>query len=220
REIVFSSTAATYGKAETTPITEDHPQRPINPYGRTKLHMEGMIWDYVAAYGFRAAALRYFNAAGASSDGHLGEDHDPETHLIPLVLQVAQGRRPSVQIYGADYDTRDGTCVRDYVHVEDLADAHLRALKLLRSGVETIACNLGTGDGMTVREIIDTAREVTGHEIPAEVAPRRAGDPARLVASNERARTLLGWKPERSNPATILADAWRFHREHPDGFGN
>jgi len=218
REIVFSSSAATYGEPEETPITEDHPQRPINPYGKTKLHMEHMLQDYVVAYGFRSAALRYFNAAGASPEGDLGEDHDPETHLIPIVLQVAQGRRARIEMYGDDYDTRDGTCVRDYVHVEDLADAHLRALGLLQAGTAELFCNLGTGEGVTVRELVELAREVTGHPIPAEVAPRRAGDPAQLVASNGRAREVLGWRPERSDLATILRDAWGFHRRNPRGF--
>ena len=217
-EIVFSSTAATYGEPVETPITENHPKDPINPYGKTKLHMEHMMQDYGVAYGLRSAALRYFNAAGASPDGDLGEDHDPETHLIPIVLQVAQGRRDKIMMFGDDYDTHDGTCVRDYVHVDDLADAHLRALKLLQEGTQQIACNLGTGDGVTVKEMVEVARKVTGHAIPAEVAPRRAGDPARLVASNALAKEVLGWSPKRSDLESILGDAWRFHTGHPSGF--
>ncbi len=219
RDIVFSSSAATYGEPRETPITEEHPQEPINPYGRTKLHMEHMMLDYARAYGMRYAALRYFNAAGASPDGDLGEDHDPETHLIPLVLSVALGRRAEIQIYGDDYDTPDGSCVRDYVHVDDLADAHLGALALLQGGTGEIACNLGTGQGHTVRELVELAREVTGHAVPARVTDRRAGDPARLVADGARAKDLLGWEPKRSDLRTILADAWAFHSAHPDGFG-
>ncbi len=220
KEIVFSSTAATFGEPVEVPITEEHPQHPINPYGKTKLHMEHMMQDYVVAYGFRTAALRYFNAAGASHDGVLGEDHDPETHLIPLVLQVALGTREKIMMFGDDYDTRDGTCVRDYIHVEDLADAHLRALVRLQEGTEQLACNLGTGDGVTVRELVERARVVTGHAIPAEVAPRRPGDPGTLIASNERARTLLGWTPRRSDLDTILRDAWNFHTANPNGYAD
>jgi UDP-glucose-4-epimerase GalE len=219
RDIVFSSTAATYGEPVETPITEEHPQHPINPYGRTKLHMEHMMQDYGHAYGFRIAALRYFNAAGASPDGDLGEDHDPETHLIPIVLQVALGKRDSIHVFGDDYDTRDGTCVRDYIHVDDLADAHLRALRLLQDGTQALACNLGTGDGFTVKELIDVARDVTGHAIPAVMAPRRPGDPAALVADGSRARELLGWAPRRSDLRSILQDAWAFHTAHPGGYG-
>ena len=218
RDIVFSSTCATYGEPIELPITEAHPQNPINPYGRTKLHMEHMMQDFAHAYGLRYAALRYFNAAGASRSGELGEDHDPETHLIPLVLQVALGRRESIRIFGDDYDTRDGTCIRDYIHVEDLADAHLRALRSLQDGAREVACNLGTGTGYTVREVLETAREVTGHEIPAETDPRRAGDPAVLVSGGTRAGDLLGWRPRRSGLEDVLRDAWRFHRAHPDGY--
>ena len=220
REIVFSSSAATYGEPVESPITESHPQNPINPYGKTKLHMEHMMQDYVVAYGFRTAALRYFNAAGASPVGDLGEDHDPETHLIPIVLQVALGLRDKITMYGDDYETRDGTCVRDYVHVDDLADAHLRSLRLLQNGAKEIACNLGTGDGVTVKELVEAAREITDHAVPVEVGPRRDGDPARLVASNERARQLLGWTPGRSDLKTILGDAWNFHTQNPSGFGD
>jgi UDP-glucose-4-epimerase GalE len=217
-EIVFSSSCAVYGVAERMPIEEDAPRAPINPYGRTKLMMEQMIEDYSAAYGLRGAALRYFNAAGASADGSLGEDHRPETHLIPLVLDAARGRREAIEIYGADYATPDGTCVRDYVHVEDLADAHLRALAQLQAGRDQLACNLGTGRGYSVREIVEAARRVTGCDIREKLAPRRAGDPPELVSGGSRARDLLGWEPERSEPDRLVGDAWRFLRRHPDGF--
>jgi len=217
-EIVFSSTCATYGTPREVPITESHPQDPISPYGRTKLHMEHMIDDYARAYGLRFAALRYFNAAGASRDGTLGEDHDPETHLIPLLLEVARGVRPEIAIFGDDYDTPDGTCIRDYIHVEDLADAHLRALARLQAGDERLMCNLGTGQGVSVREVVESARRVTGHAIPARVSPRREGDPPRLVSGGNRARDLLGWKPARAGIDEIVHDAWEFQRKHPRGY--
>ncbi len=218
REIVFSSTCATYGNPRRLPLDEDHPQEPISPYGRTKLHMEHMMQDYARAYGFRIAALRYFNAAGASQKGDLGEHHVPETHLIPLVLQVALGQRPDIKIFGDDYDTPDGTCVRDYIHVEDLADAHMRGLAVLQQGRSPLAVNLGTGQGYSVREVIDTARRVTGHPIPAVVVGRREGDPPVLVSGGTRARDVLGWTPRRPALADIVGDAWRFHRAHPTGF--
>ncbi len=218
RDIVFSSTCATYGEPQVVPIPDDHPQNPINPYGRTKLHMEHMMKDFARAYGIRYVALRYFNAAGASRDGSIGEDHDPETHIIPLVLQVALGQRPLVKVFGDDYPTRDGTCVRDYIHVEDLADAHLRALVHLQSERGNLECNLGTGQGFTVREIIETARRVTGHPIPYEVAPRREGDPAVLVSGGTRAGELLGWRPERGALEDVLRDAWAFFSQHPRGY--
>ena len=217
-EIVFSSSCATYGVPQAVPIDEQHPQQPISPYGRTKLHMEHMLEDFGLAYGMRWAALRYFNAAGASSDARLGEDHDPETHLIPLVLQTALGQRDEILIFGDDYDTPDGTCVRDYVHVEDLAEAHVAALGRLQRGLRQLACNLGTGTGYSVRQVIDTAREVTGREIPARVVARRPGDPPRLVSGGTRARDELGWQPTRSDLRTILTDAWGFLRQHPRGF--
>jgi UDP-glucose 4-epimerase len=220
RAIVFSSTCATYGEPVAVPITEDHPQNPINPYGRTKLHMEHMMADYAHAYGLRYAALRYFNAAGASPEGDLGEEHEPETHLIPLVLQVALGRRAEIAVFGDDYDTPDGTCVRDYIHVYDLGDAHLRALDALRAGRGPIVCNLGTGDGYTVRQLVELARRVTGHPIPLRVAARRPGDPARLVCGGTRGKDLLGWVPQRSDLSTILADAWRWHSAYPSGRGS
>ncbi len=218
QELVFSSTCATYGVPVAIPLTEDNPQVPINPYGRTKLHMEHMMEDYSNAYGLRYAALRYFNAAGASPAGDLGEHHDPETHLIPLVLQVALGQRDEIAVFGEDYPTPDGTCVRDYIHIVDLADAHLRALSRLQDGAQTLACNLGTGQGYSVREVIDAARRVTGHAIPERIAPRRPGDPPELVSGGTRAFDLLGWKPQHSELEDILTDAWRFHQSHPRGY--
>jgi UDP-glucose 4-epimerase len=218
RDIVFSSSCATYGNPERTPIDEDHPLVPISPYGRTKLHMEHMLEDYARAYGLRYAALRYFNAAGASPEGDLGEVHDPETHLIPLVLQVALGRRSEIQVFGGDYDTPDGTCIRDYVHVEDLADAHWRALAKLQQGTKSLVCNLGTGQGFSVLEVIETAMRVTGKPIPVRVVGRREGDPPRLVSGGSRARELLGWAPQRARLEDIVRDAWNFLRAHPDGF--
>jgi len=218
RDIVFSSTAATYGEPRSVPIPSDHPQEPINPYGRTKLHMEHMMQDYGHAYGMRTAALRYFNAAGCMPEEGLGEDHDPETHIIPLVLGVALGKRAKISIFGGDWPTRDGTCVRDYVHVEDLADAHVRALAKLQGGVRQIACNLGTGSGYTVQELVELARKVTGHAIPAEVVARRPGDPAQLIADGGRAREILGWEPRRSSLERILTDAWEFLSKHPRGY--
>jgi UDP-glucose 4-epimerase len=219
RDIVFSSTCATYGNPVEVPMPDTHPQAPISPYGRTKLHMEHMMEDYGRAYGLRSAALRYFNAAGAAPDGTLGEDHDPETHLIPLVLQVALGQREKISVFGDDYDTPDGTCVRDYIHVLDLGDAHLRALSLLQQGRDRIACNLGTGEGYSVLELIELARGVTGHAIPAEIADRRPGDPPRLVSGGTRAKAELGWEARRSALEDILRDAWNWHRAHPRGFG-
>jgi UDP-glucose 4-epimerase len=217
--IVFSSTCATYGDPVEIPMTEAHRQVPINPYGHTKLHMEHMLGDYSRAYGMSFAALRYFNAAGAAQDGTLGEHHDPETHLIPLVLEVAQGKREEILLFGDDYDTPDGTCIRDYIHVEDLADAHLRALALLQSGERSILCNIGTGTGFSVKEVVEAARRVTGHPIPARVVPRRDGDPPRLVSGGTRARDLLGWEAKRPGLDDILGDAWRFAQKHPNGFG-
>ena len=216
--IVFSSTCATYGDPLTVPLTEDHPQNPISPYGRTKLHMEHMIEDYSRAYGLRFAALRYFNAAGASQAGDIGEDHDPETHLIPLVLQVALGKRSEIKIFGDDYPTPDGTCIRDYIHVEDLAAAHRMALAELESGAPNIQCNLGTGTGFSVKQVIETARRVTGHAIPASVEGRREGDPPELVSGGTRALDLLGWKPRRAALEDIVGDAWRFLAAHPNGY--
>ena len=218
QELIFSSTCATYGNPVALPITEENPQVPVNPYGRTKLHMEHMMEDYAQAYGLRFAALRYFNAAGASQEGDLGEDHSPETHLIPLLMQVALGQRDEIAIFGGDYPTPDGTCIRDYVHVEDLADAHLRALSRLQAGVHTLACNLGTGQGYSVREVIEAVRRITRHPIPERMTGRRAGDPPELVSGGSRALEHLGWRPARSALEKILSDAWRFHEAHPKGY--
>lgn len=207
RRLVFSSTAATYGQPDQVPIPETAPTLPTNPYGATKLAVDHMISGECAAHGLAAVSLRYFNVAGAH--GEYGERHDPESHLIPLVLQVALGQRASISVYGDDYPTPDGTCVRDYIHVADLAEAHLLALTAAVPG-EHLICNLGNGNGFSVREVIDTVRSVTGHPIPETAAPRRGGDPAVLVASADRARTVLGWKPRRADLAGIVADAWTF----------
>lgn len=207
RTLVFSSTAATYGEPTTTPITEDAATAPTNPYGASKLAVDHMIGGECTAHGLAAVSLRYFNVAGAY--GSHGERHDPESHLIPLVLQVAQGKREAISVFGDDYPTPDGTCVRDYIHVADLAEAHLLALTAATSG-EHLVCNLGNGNGFSVREVIETVRKVTGHAIPEVVAERRGGDPAVLVASAERARTRLGWQPSRADLAGIVEDAWEF----------
>lgn len=208
RNIVFSSTCAVYGVPKKLPIAEDEPKRPISPYGETKLRVEEMLADGNRSGTHRYAALRYFNAAGADPDGELREMHDPEIHLIPLVLQAAAGQRPEISIFGEDYPTEDGTCVRDYVHVTDLAEAHRLALDHLLSDGRSLAVNLGTGRGYSVREVIETARKVTGREIPTRIAPRRPGDPAHLVADPSRAKATLGWTPRRSDLETILRDAW------------
>ena len=205
---VFSSTAAVYGEPAYTPIDEAHPKQPINPYGKTKWMVEQILEDYDRAYGLRSIALRYFNAAGADPEGQLGERHDPETHLIPLVLQAASGRRPHISVFGRDYDTPDGTCIRDYIHVADLADAHWLALDKLMQGAASAAYNLGNGNGFSVQQVIDTAASVTGRPIPVVDAPRRDGDPARLVADSTAARQALNWQPVRDDLATIIEDAW------------
>jgi len=207
RKLVFSSTAATYGEPETTPIVESAPTAPTNPYGASKLAVDHMITGEAGAHGLAAVSLRYFNVAGAY--GASGERHDPESHLIPLVLQVAQGRRDAISVYGDDYPTPDGTCIRDYIHVADLAEAHLLAVAAAQPG-EHLICNLGNGNGFSVREVIETVRQVTGHPIPEVAAPRRAGDPAVLVASAATARERLGWNPSRADLAGIVADAWEF----------
>ncbi|MFF2651810.1 UDP-glucose 4-epimerase GalE [Streptomyces sp. NPDC058045] len=209
RTLVFSSTAATYGEPVHTPITESDPTAPTSPYGASKLAVDHMITGEAAAHGLGAVSLRYFNVAGAH--GEQGERHDPESHLIPLVLQVAQGRREFISVYGEDYPTPDGTCVRDYIHVADLAEAHLLALAAATPG-EHLICNLGNGNGFSVREVIETARKVTGHPVPEVAAPRRDGDPAVLVASADTARARLGWRPARPDLAGIIADAWDFAR--------
>ena len=210
-QLIFSSTCATYGIPEQTPITEDHPQRPINPYGASKLMIERMLQDFEAAHGLRSVVLRYFNAAGADPDGELGEDHDPETHLIPLVLDAAAGKRSAITVYGDDYDTPDGTCIRDYIHVTDLADAHVRALNALGQGAEGAAYNLGNGQGFSVREVITEAERVTGRPIPVQVGSRRAGDPSRLVGHANQARAMLQWSPRHADLQHIIATAWEWH---------
>ncbi len=218
RRFVFSSTCATYGVPEGCPITEQMSQSPINPYGRTKLVMEWAMRDSAAAWGLGGCALRYFNAAGAAADGSIGEDHHPESHLIPIVLEVALGRRERVQIFGTDYPTPDGTCLRDYIHVEDLATAHVAALETQQPG-EFRCYNVGTGRPTSVREIIESAREVTGHDIPAVESPRREGDPPALYADPTSIKTELGWSPQYTDITPVMATAWRWHRDHPDGYG-
>ncbi len=210
KKIVFSSTCATYGEPQYTPIDEQHPQNPINPYGRTKLMIEQVFKDYEKAYGLEHISLRYFNAAGCDERGEIGESHHPETHLIPLVLQAIKGERPSIKVFGTDYDTPDGTCIRDYIYVEDLALAHRLALEKLDSYSGCI--NLGTGVGSSVKQIIAAAEEVSGKKCPVEYAPRRAGDPAKLFADNKKAKEILGWTPKYMNIADIIATAWRWEQ--------
>lgn len=220
KRIVFSSSAAVYGEPERIPIRETDRTMPTNPYGETKLAMERMFHWANVAHGVKYVSLRYFNACGAHASGCIGEAHAPETHLIPLVLQVPNGQRPMVRIFGTDYDTRDGTCVRDYIHVTDLAQAHILAVDYLAAGGKSDVLNLGNGVGFTVREIIHAAERVTGETIATENAPRRAGDPAQLVASGSRAREVLGWEPQYTEVEEIIASAWRWHSTHPDGFGD
>jgi UDP-glucose-4-epimerase GalE len=216
---VFSSTAATFGVPGQMPITEETPQAPINPYGRTKLVVEHALADYAAAYNWGYAALRYFNASGASGDGSIGEDHDPETHLIPLVLYAAMGRRPQIEVFGTDYPTPDGTCIRDYIHVDDLAEAHILALEKLEPG-KGLCYNLGIGRGYSVREVIRTCEEVTGKPIPVKEGPRRPGDPPELIASSARIQRELGWKPRYTALRRIVETAWSWHRSHPRGYAD
>jgi UDP-glucose 4-epimerase len=216
RKLVFSSTCAVYGEPERIPMTEDIPAAPVNAYGNSKLAIDRMIGDECRAHGLAAASLRYFNVAGASGD--LGEDHEPETHLIPLVLRAAAGVSDHVKLLGTDYPTRDGTAVRDYIHVEDLGVAHAMALEAVEPGRHAIY-NLGTGDGYSVREVIEAARRVTGREIPVREEPRRPGDPPELVASSDRIRSELGWEP-RKGLDEMIADAWAWHQAHPDGYGD
>ncbi|SEN40453.1 UDP-glucose 4-epimerase [Mesobacillus persicus] len=218
KNIVFSSTAATYGEQEVMPITEEMATFPTNAYGETKLTMEKMMKWCDSAYGTKFVSLRYFNVAGARSTGEIGEDHNPETHLIPVVLQVALGHREYISIFGDDYDTEDGTCIRDYIHVEDLIDAHILALDYLQKGGESNVFNLGSSQGFSVREIIEAAREVTGHPIPSQTVERRAGDPSRLIASSAKAGEVLGWKPQRTSVHQIIKDAWNWHQAHPNGY--
>ena len=217
-KIVFSSTAATYGEPERVPILESDPTVPTNCYGNTKLSMEQMMSWVSKAHGLRYVALRYFNACGAHISGKIGEAHNPETHLIPIILQVPLGQREAVSMFGDDYPTKDGTCIRDYIHVTDLAQAHILALDYLLEGGENNVFNLGNGVGFTVKEVVDVARQVTGHPTPAQGAPRRAGDPAQLIASSQKAVDVLGWKPKYNDLNTIVATAWAWHKNHPNGF--
>ena len=217
-KIVFSSTAATYGEPERVPILETDRTDPTNCYGETKLAMEHMMRWVSRAHGLKYVALRYFNACGAHPSGAIGEAHNPETHLIPLILQVPNGQREKISIFGDDYPTKDGTCIRDYIHVSDLAQAHILALDHLLQGGESDVFNLGNGVGFTVKEVIDVARAVTGHPIPATTTPRRAGDPAQLIASSEKAINVLGWKPKYNDLNTIIASAWKWHSAHPRGY--
>ena len=216
--IVFSSTAATYGEPENTPILESDKTIPTNAYGESKLLVEKILKWCDTCYGIKFTVLRYFNAAGAHINGQIGEDHSPETHLIPLILQVALNKRKEIMIFGDDYNTKDGTCVRDYIHVSDLASAHSLALDRLIAGGKSRIYNLGNGTGFTVKEVIDVARKVTGHPIPAIVSPRRAGDPATLIASSEKAISELKWKPKFNSLETIIETAWKWHNEHPNGY--
>jgi UDP-glucose-4-epimerase GalE len=219
RRLVFSSTCATYGVPARVPITEDTPQNPINPYGRSKLAVEWMLQDSAHAWGLGACALRYFNACGAAADGSIGEDHDPETHLIPLVVFAAMGRLAHVKMFGTDYPTPDGTCVRDYIHVEDLASAHRAAIEAVKPGTFA-AYNLGTGHGYSVREVINATERVTGRRVPVEESPRRAGDPPQLVADASKVHAALGWKARWTDINDVVRSAHRWHESHPNGFGD
>ena len=210
-KIIFSSTCATYGEPDHVPITEDMPQNPINPYGMTKLTVERIFKDYSRAYGLKFAVLRYFNAAGADPDGEIGESHDPETHIIPLVLDAASGKREDIKVFGTDYDTPDGSCVRDYIHVTDLADAHLLALRYLDNGGTPDFFNLGNTIGTSVLEVVDAAKRVTGRDFKVTLSPRRPGDPAKLVGGSKKAQRILGWRPRYGDIDTIIAHAWRWH---------
>ncbi len=215
---IFSSSCAVYGEPVEIPITEQHPYSPINPYGRSKLMVEQILEDFRAAYGLEYVALRYFNAAGADPEGEIGEEHDPETHLIPLVLKTALGQRETINIFGNDYATKDGTCIRDYIHIDDLAQAHLLALDRLLSGLPGGQYNLGNGNGYSVKEVIEVARDITSKQIPAKIVERRPGDPAVLIGSSEKAFKELGWKPQFADLNAIVATAWQWHKTHPNGF--
>lgn len=217
-KIVFSSTAATYGEPENIPILETDRTEPANTYGETKLAMEKMFKWVSSAHNLRYVSLRYFNACGAHASGKIGEAHNPESHLIPIILQVPNGKRKEVSIFGDNYPTKDGTCIRDYIHVTDLAQAHILAVEYLKQGNPSDIFNLGNGVGFSVKEVIETARKVTGHSIPAVISPRRAGDPAQLIASSEKAKFILGWKPKHADIEEIIASAWNWHKNHPEGF--
>jgi UDP-glucose 4-epimerase len=216
KNFVFSSTCATYGEPQYIPINEQHPQNPTNPYGWSKFMIERILESYDIAYGLKFVALRYFNACGATANH--GEDHEPETHLIPLVLQTAQGKRTYISIFGDDYPTPDGTAIRDYIHISDLSEAHLLALKHLRAGKDSEFINLGNGQGFSVKEVIETARKITGREIEAKIAPRRSGDPSKLVADAEKARMILGWNPQFPDLQTIIESSWNWHQANPNGY--
>ncbi len=218
KNIVFSSTAAVYGEVEEVPITEDLAKEPTNVYGRSKLFFEKMMQDYKQAYGLKFVSLRYFNASGADESGAIGENHNPETHLIPIVLQKALGQREKLAIFGTDYPTRDGTCIRDYIHVSDLAQAHILAVEALAEGKNSAIYNLGNGDGYSVKEVIDTASKVVGERIEAVEGERRAGDPATLIASSKKIQAELGWEPKYGDLETIIATAWKWHKNNPNGF--
>ncbi|KAL0235354.1 hypothetical protein GEMRC1_001936 [Eukaryota sp. GEM-RC1] len=220
KHIVFSSTAAIFGNPSITPIPEDAPTIPINPYGQSKLMVEQLLKSVCGIHDMTYVALRYFNASGAHPFASIGESHSPETHLVPLVLQVALGQRPHIKMFGSDYNTRDGTCVRDYIHVMDLASAHYKALLYLREGNPSNYFNLGSGVGYSVKEVIEAARKVTGCEIPCVEAPRRAGDPDTLIADSKKAEEILGWKRDHSELEEIISTAWRWHKEHPNGFNS
>ena len=219
-KIVFSSSAATYGEPKRVPIKEDDPTEPTNPYGESKRTMEKMMKWVSLIHGVRYVSLRYFNVAGAAEDGHIGEAHDPESHLVPIILQVPLKKREAITIYGEDYPTKDGTCVRDYVHVVDLADAHMKALNYLRQGNKSDIFNLGSGNGFSVKEMIDAAEKATGEKIKVIKGKRRAGDPAQLVASSEKAEKILGWKPKYTDMESIIRTAWIWHKNHPNGFAD
>jgi len=220
KNIVFSSTAAVYGEPKKIPILEDDETNPTNTYGETKLTMEKMMKWVSRAYGITFVSLRYFNAAGAIQDGSIGEDHSPETHLIPLILQVPLKKRDAITVFGEDYETPDGTCIRDYIHVLDLADAHIKAVEYLQKGNESNIFNLGNGVGFSVKEMIDSAKEATNEEIKVVIGDRRAGDPAKLIASNEKAKKILGWQPKYTDVKDVISTAWGWHKNHPDGYGD